>query len=96
MVYSRDITGFESFDYRQLDSRIFQYDFTTDTATEVNVQKPAGFNDFEVRYAPNEAELLFVSTSNDGISARNIFKYAIGITGSRVQLFDHAIMPDWK
>ena len=96
LVFTRDITGFESSDYRQLDARIFEYNFSTNTATQINVQKPAGFNDLEVRYSPNEAELIFVSTSNDGISAKNIFKYATGVTDSRVQLFNNATMPNWK
>lgn len=96
LIFTRDITGFESFDYRQLDTRIFQYDFITDAITEINVQKPAGFIDTDVRYSPTEADLLFMSTANDGISQKNIFKYTIGISGSRIQLFDNAIMPDWK
>lgn len=96
LIFTRDITGFESFDYRQLDTRIFQYDFTTDLVTELNVQKPAGFNDLDVRYSPNEAELIFVSTSNDGISNRNIYKYTVGNTSSRIQLYGNCIMPDWK
>ena len=96
LIYTRDITGFESFDYRQLDSRIFQYDFITDLSTAVDVQKPAGYNDSDVRYSPTEAELLFMSTPNDGLSPKNSYKYSIGTTSSRVQLYENEIMPDWK
>jgi hypothetical protein len=96
LIFTRDITGFESFDYRQLDTRIFQYDFITDLITEINVQKPAGFIDTDVRYSPTEAELIFMSTANDGISQKNILKYTIGVTGSRMEIFENAIMPDWK
>jgi hypothetical protein len=96
LVYTRDISGFESSDYRQLDSCIFEYNLSTNTATQLNVQKPAGFNDLDVRYSPNEAELIFVSTSNDGISPKNIYKCAAGVTDSRVQLFNNATMPNWK
>ena len=96
LIFTRDITGFESFDYRQLDTRIFQYDFITDLITENNVQKPAGFIDTDVRYSPTEAELIFMSTANDGISQKNILKYTIGVTGSRMEIFENAIMPDWK
>jgi hypothetical protein len=96
LIFTRDITGFESFDYRQLDTRIFQYDFITDVITEINVQKPAGFIDTDVRYSPTEAELIFMSTANDGISQKNILKYTIGVTGSRMEIFENAIMPDWK
>jgi curli production assembly/transport component CsgF len=31
-----------------------------------------------VRYSPNEAEIIFVNTSNDGISQKNIFKRTLG------------------
>lgn len=96
LIYTRDITGFESFDYRQLDSRIFQYDFITDLSTAIDVQKPAGYNDSDVRYSPTEAELLFMSTPNDGLSPKNSYKYSIGTTSSRVLLYENAIMPDWK
>lgn len=96
LIYTRDITGFESFDYRQLDSRIFQYDFNTNLSIALDVQKPAGYNDSDVRYSPTEAELLFMSTPNDGLSPKNSYKYSIGTTSSRVQLYENAIMPDWK
>ena len=96
LIYTRDITGFESFDYRQLDSRIFQYDFTTNLSTAIDVQKPAGYNDSDVRYSPTEAELLFMSTPNDGLSPKNSYKYSIGIVNSRVQLYEDVTMPDWK
>lgn len=96
LIFTRDISGFESFDYRQLDTRIFQYDFTTNIISEINVQKPNGNIDIDVRYSPTEADLIFMSTANDGISQKNIFKYTIGLSGSRVQLFENAIMPDWK
>jgi dipeptidyl aminopeptidase/acylaminoacyl peptidase len=96
LIYTRDITGFESFDYRQLDSRIFQYDFSTNLSIALDVQKPAGYNDSDVRYSPTEAELLFMSTPNDGLSPKNSYKYSIGTTSSRVQLYENAIMPDWK
>lgn len=96
LIYTRDISGYENGNYRQLDSRIFMYNFSTGNSTEVPVEKPAGFNDLDVRFSPNEAELIFVSTSNDGISQRNIQKFTVGIINSRVTLFQNCTMPDWK
>ena len=72
------------------------YDFTTSTTTEVAVQRPAGYNDLDVRFSPNEAELIFVSTSNDGVSPRTITKYTMGTSNSRTTLFSNGVMPDWK
>lgn len=96
IVYSRDISGYENGNYRQLDSRIYIYNFFTNLSTEVPVERPTGMNDLDVRFSPNEADLIFVNTSNDGISQRNIQKFTIGLINSRVTLFQNATMPDWK
>ncbi|MBU7571513.1 MAG: carboxypeptidase-like regulatory domain-containing protein [Flavobacterium sp.] len=96
LLFTRDISGFENPDYRQLDTRIFQHTFSTNTTAEINTEKPAGTVDIDARYSPNEAEVIFVNTSNDFISARNIQKYLIGIVASRTTLFTNASMPDWE
>jgi Tol biopolymer transport system component len=96
LIFTRDITEYESNDYRQLDSRIFLYDFTTNITTEIDVQKPAGFNDLDVMFSPNEAEVIFVSTSNDGVSMKSIVKCEIYSSPNREVLFNNATMPDWK
>lgn len=96
LLFTRDVSGFENPDYRQLDSRIFQHIFSMNTTAEINTEKPAGTVDIDARYSPNEAEVIFVNTSNDFISARNIQKYLIGIVASRTTLFTNASMPDWE
>lgn len=96
LVFTRDVSGYQSSDYRQLDNRIFMYDFTTNATTEVAVQRPAGYNDLDVRFSPNEAELIYISTSNDGVSPRTVTKYTMGTSGSRTALFSNGMMPDWK
>jgi Tol biopolymer transport system component len=96
IAYCRDISGFENANYRQLDSRIYVYNFTTSISTEIPVERLSGFNDLDVRFSPNEAEFIFVNTSNDGISQRNIQKYTVGVINSRTTLFSNATMPDWK
>jgi hypothetical protein len=96
LLFTRDVSGFENPSYRQLDARIFVHDFVFNVTTEVQTQKPSGTIDIDVRYAPNEAELIFVNTSNDMQSVRNIQKFGIGTTNSRVTLFTNASMPDWE
>lgn len=96
IVFCRDISGFENANYRQLDSRIYMHNFVTGLTTEVPVDKPSGFNDLDVRFSPNEADLIFMSTSNDGISQRTIKKFTVGLINSRVNLFNNAVMIDWK
>ena len=96
LVYTRDVSGFENLNYRQLDSRIFEHNFSTGISTQISSEKISGTNDLDVRYSPNESELIFTNTSNDGISEKNIFKVRIGMINSRATLFSGASMPDWE
>ncbi|MEN2487551.1 carboxypeptidase regulatory-like domain-containing protein [Flavobacterium sp. B11] len=96
LVYTKDVSGFESQDYRQLDSKIFEYSFLLGNSYQLSTEKTAGTNDLDVRYSPNEAELIFLNTSNDGISVKNIVKCGIGVANSRTTLFTGASMPDWE
>jgi len=98
LVYSWDVTGFESTNYRQLDSRIFEYSFASGTSTQILLDKTVGTNDFDVRYSPNEAEVIFVNTSNDGLSEKKIYKALVKNTNesTRTVLFSGTAMPDWE
>lgn len=96
LVYTRDVAGFESSNYRQLDTRIFEYNFGSATSTQVATEKISGTNDLDVRYSPNESELIFTNTSNDGISIKNIVKTTVGVLNSRTVLFSGTAMPDWE
>ena len=96
LVYTRDVSGFQNSNYRRLDSRILIYDRSTGLSTELNSNKQNGFNDLDVKFSPNDAEVIFTNTSNDGISIKNIQKAAVINLGLRVNLFSGASMPDWK
>jgi hypothetical protein len=96
LLFTKDNSGFESSDYRQLDTRIYIHNFSTNTTSEVSVNRPNGTNDLDVRFSPNEADLIFVNTSNDGLSIRNIAKFSIGLINSRTILYTNATMPDWE
>ncbi|MFV8368051.1 carboxypeptidase regulatory-like domain-containing protein [Flavobacterium sp. LB2R40] len=96
IVYTRDVSGYQSSNYRRLDSRIFIYNRLTNTSTEVDTNKPNGFNDLDVKFSPNEAEVIFTSTSNDGISIKNIVKSSITDPDTRATLFSGGSMPEWK
>ncbi|HBY68621.1 MAG TPA: hypothetical protein DEG69_13255, partial [Flavobacteriaceae bacterium] len=73
VLYSYDVSGFESSNYRRLGSRMFVYDMVADTTTDISDQKPDGTNDLEPIFSPNEAEVIFTNTSNDGISQKDIY-----------------------
>ncbi|WP_062060034.1 carboxypeptidase-like regulatory domain-containing protein [Aquimarina longa] len=96
LLYSRDMSGSEFADHRQLDSRIFIYDFTTTTSTDLSTDRPAGTNDLDARFSPNEASIIFVNTSNDGISVKNIQTLPIDDVNTRTELIKNAMMPDWE
>ncbi|MFA5297788.1 MAG: carboxypeptidase regulatory-like domain-containing protein [Lutibacter sp.] len=99
LLYSRDVSGFESPNNRQLDTRIFVYNFVTSTSKDLSVDKPAGTIDLDPRFSPNEAEIIFVNTSNDGLSLKSIYKLNLDFiisVDSRTLLFPDATMPDWE
>lgn len=95
LLYTKDFSNFQSSDYRRLDNRIYLYDFLAMTETEVLTQRTSGTNDLDPRFSPNEAEVIFVNTSNDGISEKKIFKaFVAGSTAE--EMFQDALMPDWE
>jgi hypothetical protein len=96
IVYTRDVSEYQNSNYRRLDSRILIYNHSTDSSTELSVGKVDGFNDLDVKFSPNEAEVIFVNTSNDGVSTKNIQKASIANGGSRTSLFSGGSMPEWK
>jgi hypothetical protein len=96
LVYTYDIAEYENFNNRQLDTRIFIYDFETAISTDISVGKDPGTVDLDPRFSPNEAEIIFVNTSNDGISERYIYKMNIIGENNRNLLFSNATMPDWE
>jgi hypothetical protein len=102
IVYTRDVSGSENSTYRRFDSRIFIYDKATNVSTELNTSKTNGFNDLDVKFSPNEAEVIFTNTSNDGISIKNVLKTTLpnsgttGGSGTRTTLFAGGSMPEWK
>ncbi len=97
LLYSYDVSGHQDADYRQLDTHLFIYDLNAATATDISVEseKPVGMNDLDPRFSPNDAEVIFVSTSNDGISQRVIMKITLQ-DYNRTNLFPDAEMPDWE
>ena len=99
VLYTYDVSGFESSDYRRLDSRIFVYDIPSATATEISGDKPNGTNDLQAKYSPNEAQIIFMNTSNDGISQQDIVIIDVDFDqnmGARELFISDAFMPDWK
>ena len=99
LLYSYDVSEFERSTYRQLDTQVFVYNFLTTSTKNVSVEKPVGTLDLDPRFSPNESEIIFVNTSNDGLSLKSIYKVDVASKVSvdaRVLLFSDANMPDWE
>lgn len=98
LLYTKDVSDFQSSNYRQLDTHIFIYDIVNDSTIDLSLDnKTSGTNDLDPRFSPNEAEIIFVNTSNDGVSQRNVFRTSSVVDDNvRAQLFINALMPDWE
>ncbi|WP_073087352.1 carboxypeptidase regulatory-like domain-containing protein [Winogradskyella jejuensis] len=99
VLYWYDVSGFESANYRQLDSRIFLYNRITMITDDLSDSKIAGTNDFDCRFTPNEAEIIFTNTSNDGVSQHNILitdTNPLDVGVDRELFLENAQMPDFE
>ncbi|WP_224484878.1 carboxypeptidase-like regulatory domain-containing protein [Robertkochia aurantiaca] len=96
VLYTRDVSGIENDQYRQLDTRIFEYDLTAMTTTELVTEKASGTLDLDPSYSPDDGAIIYTNTSNDGISSRFIYKLVFDTEFNRELLFENAFMPDWE
>ena len=102
ILFTRDLSGFEHYSHRQLDTHIFIYNIQTDTFQDISSLShiPNGFLDLEPRFSPNEAEIIFTSTSNDGLSRKDIYIISLILDEygyyPRTLMFENAWMPDWE
>jgi len=97
VLYTKDTSGVQNTGYRQLDSRIFEYDLAANTATEIDTDKDDGTNDLDAKYSPDDGSIIFVNTSNDGISEKRIYRTRDNLGFDRREaMFTNAFMPNWE
>ena len=96
ILYTRDISGIQNEEYRQLDSRIFEYNLITKIVTEKLTGKPTGTNDLDPKYSPDEGSIIYMNTSNDGISEKRIYRTIFDTLANREALFINGSMPNWE
>ena len=101
LLYTHDTSGYQDSNYRQLDSHIFIYNLLDDSVRDISSQseKPNGTNDLDARFSPNNAQVIFTNTSNDGISQKNVLLIDLNNSGNNLQrttLFSNAEMPDYE
>lgn len=101
LLYTRDVSGFQDSNYRQLDSRIFVYNLVTNTVLDVSAEsdKPTGTNDLDPRFSPNDSQIILTNTSNDNISQKNIVLVTLNssmVDFTRATVFSNGEMADYE
>lgn len=95
VMYTRDASGFNAQNGRQLDARIYILDLTSMAEVDVSGNKAAGTNDLQPRFSPNGAQIIFVNTSNEGDKSKSVYVMDVD-GGNRTLLFEDAEMPGWQ
>lgn len=95
ILFTRDVSGNENQEYRQLDSRIFEYNVQTMETVEFITNKLNGTNDLDPVYSDDGGAVIFVSTSNDGISEKTVVRVKKETAIVREILFTNSFMPDF-
>lgn len=94
IMYTRDADGLNSWDGRQLNSKIYLYTLADSSTVDLSINKEDGTNDLMPRFSPDGASIIFVNTSNIAGSKHSI--YISDTDGNNRQLLeDDATMPEW-
>lgn len=95
ILFTDDVSDFQSADGRQLDAHLFLYNIATGVRTDLSAGKESGTNDLNPRYSPDGASVIFENKRNDGSGTSSIYTYEIA-TKKRTLVFENAAMPDWQ
>jgi Tol biopolymer transport system component len=96
LLFTRDTSGFENNTYRQLDTRVFLYTFSSMTALDVSFNKVGGTNDLDARFSPTEAEVIVTNVANDGVTPSSIQTLELSAMDTRTTKYGNSFMPDWE
>lgn len=101
ILYTRDVSEYENPTGRQLNSKIFIYNRTTKENFNLSQEKPNGTNDLDPRFAPNEASILFVNSSNESVAVQDIYQLEYNEDfeveeQERTLFIENGKMPDWE
>lgn len=96
IMFTHDISGFESPTGRQLDARVFIKSLVDTTYLDISsANKPAGTNDTRPRFSPDGAYIIFENTTNDGFNPKEI--WIMDLEGNdRKLLFMNAETPEYR
>lgn len=100
VLYTQDISGFESDEDRELNSKMFIYNLQNNSVVGLSGGKENGTNDTDPRFSPDEASIIFMNSSNATNSSKAIytlrFDENLVPTQERTILVEDAFMPDWE
>lgn len=95
ILFSQDMSGFQSVNGRQLDADIFLYDLASGLLENISEEKAEGSNDTRPRFSPNGAYVIFEHASNE--EGALISLWQMDLEGnSRSLILEDACMPDWR
>ena len=96
ILYTNDVSGFESADGRQLNSHMFIKGISDTTFIDLSAAKPDGTNDTHPRFSPDGAYVIFENTTNDNFNPKSVWITDIATGQDRTLLFSNAETPDWQ
>lgn len=95
ILFTKDVSGFEGGNGRQLDAHIFLISIDGSDTTDLSINKPAGTNDLNPTFSPDGSRIIFTNAVNDGSSPKEI--WIMDADGSnRERLIINGEMPDWR
>jgi TolB protein len=95
IMFTHDVSGFESPTGRQLDARIFIKSLIDTTYLDISIDKQSGTNDTRPRFSPTGAHVIFENTTNDGFNPKDL--WIVDITGAnRRLLISNAETPEYR
>ena len=95
IMYTHDVSGYQSSDGRQLDAHIFIISIDSLHVTDISNNKPAGTNDLYPRFSPDGTQILFTHSSNVLGAKKEIWEMDIN-GNNRKRVIENGSMADWK
>jgi TolB protein len=94
ILFTKDVSGFEGGNGRQLDAHIFLMSIDGSDTTDLSVNKPAGTNDLYPSFSPDGSKIIFTNAINDGSSPKEI--WIMDANGNNRRKLETGEMPDWR
>ncbi|MTI30732.1 carboxypeptidase regulatory-like domain-containing protein [Xanthovirga aplysinae] len=96
ILYTYDVSEFESQDNRQLDTHIFLMAIDSSSVEDLSQNnKDNGTNDLMPIFSPDGANIIFYNVPNDGIGEPSVW-IMDSSGGNRELVYEGALTPHWK